>query len=92
MALPHARNALVGLVEEPVIVFGRHPNGISFGAIDNEPARLFFLMVSPNVTTHLALLARLGRLLREPHLRQNLLRAERPDQVRQLILDAEADL
>src|SRR5271165_4047838 len=28
IALPHSRNALVGLVDRPVMVFGRHAQGI----------------------------------------------------------------
>ena len=90
IALPHARNALVGLVDQTVIVFGRHPTGIPFSAIDNVPARLFFLLVAPTVSQHLQVLARLSRLLRDPKLRQNLLRAERPDKVIALIHEAEA--
>ena len=31
IALPHARNALVGLVDDPLIVFGRHAQGIQIG-------------------------------------------------------------
>src|SRR5256885_3116003 len=68
VALPHARNALVGLVDKPVIVFGRSTQGIAFGAIDGAPSKLFFLLVAPTVTEHLAVLARLSRLLREPRL------------------------
>lgn len=75
IALPHARNALVGLVDEPIIVFGRHPQGINYDAIDGIPARLFFLLIAPTVTQHLAILARLSRLLRDPKLRQGLLTA-----------------
>jgi mannitol/fructose-specific phosphotransferase system IIA component (Ntr-type) len=90
IALPHARNALVGLVEQTVIVFGRHPTGIPFGAIDNVPARLFFLLVAPTVSQHLQVLARLSRVLRDPKLRQNLLRAERPDKAIALMREAEA--
>src|ERR1051326_1983232 len=81
IALPHARNALVGLVNHSIIVFGRHESGIPYGALDNIPARLFFLLIAPTVTQHLAILARLSRLLRDPKLRQNLLHAERPDKV-----------
>ena len=29
IALPHARNALVGLVDQPIMVFGRHATGNS---------------------------------------------------------------
>src|SRR6185436_727375 len=85
IALPHARNALVGLVDCPVIVFGRHPQGVPFGALDGIPARLFFLLVAPTVTQHLAILARLSRLLREPKLRQGLLAVDKPDRVLSLI-------
>ena len=47
VALPHARNALVGLVDHPVIIFGRSAQGVNFGAIDGAPSRLFFLLVAP---------------------------------------------
>jgi mannitol/fructose-specific phosphotransferase system IIA component (Ntr-type) len=90
IALPHARNALVGLVDEPIIVFGRHPTGIHFGAIDAVPATLFFLLIAPTVTAHLSILARLSRVLRDPKLRQGLLQAQTPEQVMELITEAEA--
>jgi mannitol/fructose-specific phosphotransferase system IIA component (Ntr-type) len=92
IALPHARNALVGLVDHPLIVFGRHPQGIPYNAIDSIPARLFFLLIAPTVTEHLAILARLSRLLRDPKLRRNLLSAEKSEQVIALITEAEAKL
>ena len=92
IALPHARNALVGLMDEAVIVFGRHPTGIPYGAIDRVPARLFFLLIAPTVTQHLSILARLRRLLRDSRLRQNLLTADRPENVIALIREAEAKL
>jgi len=92
VALPHARNALVGLVNEPVIVFGRHAKGIPYGAIDGVPAKLFFLVVAPTVTQHLSALARISRLLREPRLRKNLLAAAGVEQIRAHIREAEAKL
>jgi mannitol/fructose-specific phosphotransferase system IIA component (Ntr-type) len=89
IALPHARNALVGLVDEPIVVFARHATGIPYGAIDNVPARLFFLLIAPTVTQHLGILARLSRILRDPKVRQNLLTADRPEKVISLLRDAE---
>ena len=89
VALPHARNALVGLVERPVIVFARHPKGIEYGAIDGTPARLFFLLVAPTVTLHLAVLARISRVLRDSKLRQDLLTADSGKQVVALIREVE---
>jgi mannitol/fructose-specific phosphotransferase system IIA component (Ntr-type) len=89
IALPHARTAVSNLVEQPVIVFGRHPQGVPYGAIDAQPVRLFFLLVTTSVTQHLQILARISRLLRDAALRQNLLQADRPDRVLQLIREAE---
>jgi mannitol/fructose-specific phosphotransferase system IIA component (Ntr-type) len=92
IALPHCRNALVGLVDEPVVVFGRHNQGISFGSVDNSPARLFFLLVAPNVSQHLQILGRLSRLLRDPKLRKALLAADKAEKVQVLIKDAESKM
>ncbi len=92
VALPHARNALVGLVDKPVIVFGRSAQGVAFGAIDGAPSKLFFLLVAPTVTEHLSMLARVSRLLREPRLRQELLVVDDPKKALALIRDAEIRL
>ena len=85
VAFPHSRNALVGLVKNPVIVFGRSRNGIPFGAIDGQPATLFFLVVAPNVTTHLRILARLSRLVRDVRVRNELMKAEHASRVLSLV-------
>ena len=92
IALPHSRNALVGLVDRPILVFGRHATGIPFGAIDSVPARIFFLLVAPTVTQHLAILARLIRLLRDWKLRQGLLAADKPEKMIALMREAETKL
>jgi nitrogen PTS system EIIA component len=92
IALPHSRNALVGLVDQPIMVFGRHHQGIPYDAIDGIPARLFFLLIAPTVTQHLAILARLGRLLRDPRLRQNLLSVDSAEKVIALIREGEAKM
>ena len=90
IALPHARNALVGLVEKPVVVFGRHDQGIAYDAIDAQPAKLFFLLVTTTVSQHLAVLARISRLVRDAKLRQNFATADRAEKVIALIREAEA--
>ncbi len=92
IAIPHARNALIGMVDRPVMIFGRHPAGVNFGGLDNEPTKLFFLIVSPTVTQHLAILARLSRLLRNPMLKRDLLAADKPERVLELLRQAETNL
>jgi mannitol/fructose-specific phosphotransferase system IIA component (Ntr-type) len=44
------------------------------------------------VTQHLAILARVGRVLRDPRVRQSLLAADKPEKVIALIQEAEAKL
>src|ERR1043166_7108374 len=77
VAIPHSRNAIVGLVERPVIAYGRHATGIDFGALDGQPVRHFFLLCAPNVREHLQLLARLARMLNRPEFRDQLAAANR---------------
>jgi mannitol/fructose-specific phosphotransferase system IIA component (Ntr-type) len=92
IALPHARNALAGVVDRAVIVFGRHTKGIPYGAVDGVPARLFFMLAAPTVQEHLAILARISRLLRDATLRENLLTAGKPEQAIALIREAESKM
>ena len=91
VAIPHARNALPGLVQRAFIVFGRQPEGVPFNALDGQPVKLFFLIISPTVTQHLDILARLSRILRNPALRKNLLHAEKPERVLAIVREAEAN-
>jgi mannitol/fructose-specific phosphotransferase system IIA component (Ntr-type) len=79
LALPHTRNTLGGLVGEPLIAFGRHEQGVPYGAIDGKPVQLFFLLLTTSVTQHLHVLARMSRLLREPDLHNALMSAPTAD-------------
>ena len=92
VALPHARNALVGMVDHPVLAYGRHVRGIDFGAFDGKPVHHFFLLCAPNVREHLQLLARLTRLVNNPDFRTRLSDAREPVDVIRLITEAETRL
>lgn len=89
VAIPHARNALVGLVDQPVLAYGRHRAGVDFGALDGKPVHHFFLLCAPNVREHLQLLARLARLVKNIDFRAKLAAAQQPEAVIALIRDAE---
>jgi len=80
------------LLKRSLIVFGRHSPGIPFGAMDNKPVQLFFLIASPNLTEHLGVLARISRVLRDQKLRADLLSVALPDQVIPLIREVEQRL
>jgi nitrogen PTS system EIIA component len=88
VAIPHSRNAIVGLVRKPVIAYGRHA-GIDFGAIDGKPVRHLFLLCAPNVQQHLQLLARLARMIHVPAFRDGLLAAPTPEDVLALVRRSE---
>ena len=89
VAIPHARNALVGVVDIPVLAYGRHDKGVDFGALDGKPVHHFFLLCAPNVRQHLQLLSRLARLVNNPDFRAQLAAVQRPEDVIALIRDAE---
>ncbi len=89
IAIPHARNALVGLVNKPLLAYGRHVAGVDFGAMDGQPVRHFFLLCSPNVREHLQLLARLSRVLHKADFRKRLETVDLPADVIALVRDAE---
>jgi len=92
VAIPHARNALIGLVDTPVLAYGRHNKGIDFGALDGKPVYHFFLLCAPNVRQHLQLLSRLARLVNNADFRANLMKAKLPDDVIALIHETEPRL
>lgn len=92
LAIPHARNAIEGLTDHAVIVFGRHDKGIPYGAVDGAPVRLFFLLIASNISEHLQVMARLSRLLRDAELRATLLRVKTAAEIISQISDVEKKL
>ena len=75
IAIPHAKS---DAVKEVVAACGISFEGIDFGCtVDDEPVRLFFLLVAPNDAAgpHLKALARLSRLLHNSNFRESLMKA-----------------
>ena len=63
IAIPHPRNPLPDAVGQSIIAFGKTLSGIPFGAPGRQLTDLFFLVLARDASTHLQILARLGRLL-----------------------------
>lgn len=86
VGLPHCR--LMGL-DRPVLVFGRHPDGVEFDGVDDIPCTLFLLMLSSarDPAQHLRLLAAAGRLLGDDALREKLHAAHTPRRFLQVLKD-----
>ena len=77
IAIPHVRNPIVLQIDQPFVTLGLLRHSIEFGSLDGKPVHALFVVVSPTVPAHLAILARLGFALRDDTLR-GLLRDRAP--------------
>jgi PTS system nitrogen regulatory IIA component len=66
VAIPHPRQPLPDALSDSVVAFARILGGLPFGAPDNQPTDLFFLVLCRDTRCHLHVLARLGRLIQSP--------------------------
>lgn len=92
IAFLHPRHVISEVVKEPVLGFGRSDAGIDFQAVDGEPVRLFFLDCAPSERMHLAVLARLSRILADQKLLERLLTVEKAEEAVEAIRQAESSL
>lgn len=69
IAIPHVRNPIVLQIDRPFVTLGLLRHSIEFGSMDGRPVHALFMVVSPTVPAHLAVLARLGFALRDDTLR-----------------------
>jgi len=92
LAFPHARNAMGNLIKRPVIVVGRHNQGVEWGGADSKPVQLLFMLAAPSLTEHLHLLSQMSRILRNGKVREDLLRATTPEQIIEILKRGESDM
>jgi excisionase family DNA binding protein len=90
VAFLHTRAKDKGKIGRPFIIVGRSWEGIAFGASDNNPTYLFFLLGLKYDRLHLPILGRLARALRNPATIAKLRSMSSPDQVRALLLKEDA--
>jgi nitrogen PTS system EIIA component len=70
IAIPHVRNPILLHVDQPFVTLCLLRRAVDFGAIDGRPVHALFSVVSPNVPTHLRILAQIAFILRDPDLRR----------------------
>lgn len=85
VAVPHAR--LQGL-DRMRGLFVRLETPIDFGAVDDQPVDLMFVLLAPAdaKTEHLQALAKISRALRKPELREQLRQARTQDALHALLV------
>ncbi len=84
VAIPHGRSSQI---RQQTVVLGRTRQPIDFDAIDGQPTRLFFLLVAPEngSNDHLYLLAKIARLMKDSTTRTQIMEAESPAAVLELL-------
>jgi len=92
VAFLHTRAKDKGKILRPFMIVGRSWEGIMFGAPDNNPTYLFFLLGLKYDRLHLPILGRLARALRNPAVIAKLRSLSSPDQLRALLLKEDAAL
>lgn len=92
VAFPHPRHPLPWDIAGSFVVVGVTPAGLPFGAEDGSLTRLFFMVCCKDETTHLHVLARLVRMLDDRGLIDELLQADSPARVEELLAHREMEL
>ena len=84
IAIPHSS---VPQVDHPAVALGVSRAGIDFQAIDGRPTHLVILLVNPANQTkaHIRTLAGIARLLNDGRLRREILAAQDPTSVMELL-------
>jgi PTS system nitrogen regulatory IIA component len=74
IAIPHVRAPIVENGAAPAIALCTLARPIDYGAADGKPVDTLFLLVTPTVTVHLQMLARLAAALHDPEFKGAVLR------------------
>jgi len=89
VAIPHGKLHGRG---EVIVAFGRSHRGVDYQSLDDKPAYLFFLLVTPQESPgeHLKMLARISRILKNPALRERLRTVPDGGELHRLILEEDS--
>lgn len=85
IAIPHCRSLVVNRLR---VAFGRKPEGVDFGAIDQQPVYNFFLIVAPPLEVsnqYLPVLGKIAQFAKEPDVPAKLEEIQSPEEFLSLI-------
>ncbi|MDP8212060.1 MAG: PTS sugar transporter subunit IIA [Candidatus Zapsychrus exili] len=91
IAIPHGK---CDCVNKLVSCLGISKEGVDFSSLDGESAHIFFLLIAPidSAGPHLKALAKISRLLKDKHIRDNLKAAEDSKTILKIIQQEDAQL
>lgn len=89
IAIPHGK---LKTLKTLILNVGVSQRGVDFESIDNRPAHIFFLLITPEDSTslHLKILARISKMLKNDVFKEKLLQAASSDEIFN-ILETEDD-
>ena len=91
VAIPHGK---IGGISGIITAFGRSTGGIDFDSLDEKPSHFFMLILSPENSSgmHISLLARTSRILKQPDIRSNILKAESREEIYNHLIEEDEKL
>jgi PTS system nitrogen regulatory IIA component len=91
IAIPHPRDPVVLRLREPRVLLCFLQERVDFGALDGEPVRALFLLLSPSIPAHLQILAQLAHALHDDRLGQRLSPPVPSDSIIERLRELEAE-
>jgi PTS system nitrogen regulatory IIA component len=90
IAIPHGK---IKDLKSMIISFGLSRKGVDFDSMDNRPAYIFFLLITPEDSTglHLKILARISRLLKNDAFKEKLMNASNSDEIFEALKEEDED-
>ncbi|MBP5640211.1 MAG: PTS sugar transporter subunit IIA [Victivallales bacterium] len=89
IAVPHPRDPISTLQIPGCIVYGYSKKGIEFGAADNKPVHMFFLLCSQNIDLHLHLMSALANLLKDDSFIKTCMKSTAPEEIYKAVMEHE---
>lgn len=91
VAIPHAK---IDGVKEPMLAFGRAPEGVDFNSLDGEKTYIFFALISPKeeVGKHLKILAKISHIIKDKFTVNLFKKVKNAEEVLKTLSDAENHL
>ncbi len=91
IAIPHTK---MNQVKKLIIAVGRSVKGVDFGAHNQKPTHLFFVIIAPEggCGEHIKVLARIAKLLSTKGLKEKLLGAKDAEQMCKTLIEADGKL
>ncbi len=91
VAIPHAK---LKSIEDVIILLAISRKGVDFESLDNQPVKIFFLVLAPvkKMNLHLKTLARISRLIKSTDFKERVLKSQSKDEVLKILKEEESKL